>query len=301
MPSSITEATVDEAKLVMDTVKESIDGASGALSLYDKLVERIIPWKDFNETIVELDKFRKDYSNESGQLLGEIKTHMMNGINAYFIASEVIYEWASLSASQLKLFIKLFSAHGARRSEAQKQILVKILDSGIKKMTTAQEELGKSSSSFNSGGGRLSLLRSRFLHEFDEKSEYFKSKVKKIRIGSYIGSAIFGIPGIILGPKLVNKFYIRKLKKKMNKVKLFYDNLDEKVAQATVAIEDTKKILKTEIQHISDLKIQTQRTEFFVNLDSVPDFRDTIISSANDLIDRCESYKTRHINKNDLA
>lgn len=102
-------------------------------------------WRDFNETIVEFDKFRNDYSNESGQLLVEIKTDMMNGINAYSIASEVIYEYVRLRASE---YSKLFIAQGTRRSEVHKQISVKILDSCIKKMTTAQEELVKSSSSF---------------------------------------------------------------------------------------------------------------------------------------------------------
>lgn len=86
----------------------------------------------------------------------------------------------------------------------------------------------------------------------------------------------------------------------MNKIKTFHENLDAKVEHATWEIEDIKKILKTEIQHISELKIQTERTEFFVNLD-LKDLRDTIIKSAEALIDRCEDYRTRHIKKNDLA
>lgn len=255
----------------------------------------------YNCYSLDLDKFRKDYSIESGALLAEIKIHMMNGINEYFAASQTIYEWASLTASQLKLYVKLFASQGARRAMAQKQILLKILEDGVAKMTAAQEELGKSSSSFNFVSGELSLLRNRFGHEFDEKSEYFQAKIRKIRIGSYIGSAIFGIPGVIFGPKLVNKYYIRKLKKKMNVIETFYDDLDEKVVQATQNIEDTKIILKSEVQKISDLKGQTQRTEFFVNLEGVPDLRETIIASANDLIHRCEDYQTRHINKNNLV
>lgn len=182
----ITKAT-SEAKLITETVNKSIEAASKALNLYDKLVERVIPWKEFNASIVELDKFRKDYSTESAQLIGEIKTLMMNGIDAYFAASQNIYEWASLAAPQLKLYIKLFKGHGARPAEAQKKILVNMLDHGVEKMTDAQAELTKSSSSFNLAGGQLTQLQGRFYEEFDEKSIYFQTKVKNIRIGAYVG------------------------------------------------------------------------------------------------------------------
>lgn len=237
-------AIIEEAKSALDVAKGDIDGAAEMLSLYDKLMENVIPWKEFNETLVVLDQFRKEFSIESAALLVEIKVHMMNGINEYFAASQTIYEWASVTASQLKLYIKLFGSDGARRPMAQKQILMKMLEDGISKMTTAQEELGKSSSSFNTVSGELFLLRSRFGHEFDEKSEYFQAKKRKIRIGSYVGGAVFGIPGVIVSTKLVNRFIIRKMKKKMRKIQAFYDNLDEKVAQASINIDDTKKVLK---------------------------------------------------------
>lgn len=80
-----------EARFVIETAKEGIETADKALALYNKIIDRVIPWKEFNETLVELDRFRKDYSTESAALIGEIKTLMLNGMDAYFAACQAVY------------------------------------------------------------------------------------------------------------------------------------------------------------------------------------------------------------------
>lgn len=47
-------------------------------------------------------------------------------------------------------------------------------------MSAAQEQLGKSSGSFNSAAGRLTELQSRFEFEFDEKNEFVASKITQV-------------------------------------------------------------------------------------------------------------------------
>lgn len=81
-----------KAKIAFKIIKESIKAADGVLDLYNSVMEQIIPWKEFNETIVELDKFRKDFSVDSALLIGEIKTLMLAGMDEYFSASQDIYE-----------------------------------------------------------------------------------------------------------------------------------------------------------------------------------------------------------------
>lgn len=81
-----------EAKVVIKVINEGIETADKALTMYDKVIDRVVPWKTFNETLVDLDKFRKDYSVESAELIGEVKTLMMNGIDAYHAASQNVYE-----------------------------------------------------------------------------------------------------------------------------------------------------------------------------------------------------------------
>lgn len=180
----------------MEVVKKGVDTIDHALSMYDKLIDRIVPWKAFNETLAELDKFRKDYSTESAALIGETKTYMMNGIDAYFTASQNVYEWCGLVIPLLGVYIKLFTNHNPAKAEGQKKLLVQVLEDGIERMNAAQEDLGKSASAFNSAAGKLTTLHSRFAVEFDEKSEYFQTLITKIRVGAYAGSAVFGIIGI---------------------------------------------------------------------------------------------------------
>lgn len=43
-----------EARLVIETAKEGIETADKALELYNKVIDRVIPWKQFNETLVEV-------------------------------------------------------------------------------------------------------------------------------------------------------------------------------------------------------------------------------------------------------
>lgn len=71
---------------------EGIKTADKALDLYNRHIDRIVPWKEFNETLVELDRFRGNYSVESAALIGDVKKLMMDGMDAYFAASQNVYE-----------------------------------------------------------------------------------------------------------------------------------------------------------------------------------------------------------------
>lgn len=268
-------------------------------------MDEIIPWKEFNETLVELDKFRKDYSIESALLIGETKTLMMAGMDAYFSASQDVYEFAGLAATHLKLYIKLFNHYNSRSAEAQKDLLLQVLGNGVTKMTAALDQLHKSSASFNIAFGKLSTLRKRFESEFVEKSEFFESKLALIRKISTVANTagqilnIFGIP-LCAATCLVEREVIPLLLKKMESIRKFYETLKDKVHESFANIHKTKSILSNEIAHISDLQIQTKQTEAFVSLDTLPEIRDTAIEYAQALIVKCQEYRKRHINKTDL-
>lgn len=286
---------------MLGTIREGIETADQVLSLYDRIVDRVIPWKAFNETLVELDKFRKDYSSESAQLIGEVKTLMMNGIDAYFTASQNVYEWTGLTIPLLQVYIKLYNGYNEAKAAGQKKLLLQVLEDGVDRMNAAQEELYKSSASFNGAAGKLTVLHSRFAVEFDEKSEYFQSKITQIRLGAYLGSAVFGIVGVAIAAGVVEGKLVPDLKEKMASIEKFYDHLNEKILQAAKDIDETKKQLQEEIEHIGKLKVATKTTTAFIDLDEIPDMRDIVIKSINDLITNCIEYRTRHIKKNEFA
>lgn len=106
--------------------------------------------------------------------------------------------WTGLVMPLLGAYLKLFDSYNVENAAAQKKLLLRVLDDGIAKMTAAQDQLGKSSSSFNSCAGKLTTLQSRFEYEFDEKSEFVSSKITQMRIIGYSGGAIFGIPGLLI-------------------------------------------------------------------------------------------------------
>lgn len=87
----------------METVQGGIETADEALTLYDSVLDRIIPWDEFNATLAELDKYRTEYSVETSTLVGEVKTLIMNGIDAYFSASRNVYEWCGSVSFGLNL------------------------------------------------------------------------------------------------------------------------------------------------------------------------------------------------------
>lgn len=275
-----------------------IQTANEAFSVYDRILDQVVPWKEFNETLIELDKYREDYSTESATLIGDIKTRMMNGIDAYAEASQSVYEWASLVVPLLKAYLTLFDGYNPQKAHAQKTILLKILDEGMAKMNAAQDKLSISSSSFNSAAGKLTSLHSQFVYEFDEKSDFVQNKIFKIRVSSYSTVSMFGIAGLAIAAGVIEGKIVPELSEKFNSIKRFYDNLKSNVDKAYKDIDEAKRILKREIQHIGDLKIQTEGTKTFLDLDEVQELRDTITTSIQELITKCNEYRKRHINNN---
>lgn len=225
----------------------------------------------------------------------------MNGIDAYFTASQNVYEWTGLVVPLLRVYIQLFKGYNQAKSDGQKKLLLQVLEDGVERMNAAQEELGKSSSAFNSAAGKLTALHSRFAIEFDEKSEYFQSIITKIRIGGYAGGAVFGIVGIAIAAGVIEGKFVPELKAKMKSIEEFYETLNGKVEQAFRDIDATKKTLHSEIQSIGELKVKTKETHAFINVDDIPDLRDIVIQSMEGLIEKCMEYRTRHINKTDLV
>lgn len=201
----------------------------------------------------------------------------------------------------LKAYIKLFNTYNEVNAGAQRSMLLQVLDSGMKKLGDSQEELKKSSRSFNNVAGKLVELNTRFEFEFNEKSEFVQTKITQVRIGAYTGGALFGIPGVTIAYFVAEGKLIPELMKKLESIQKFYDTLRDKADKAGEQIEDTKKILQREVHEIGEIKTKTGSTKSFVELDYIKDLKDEVIASANELIDGCKEYRKRHINKTEFA
>lgn len=284
----------DQVRLDVKIANKALRTVNYAIRLYNNVLDRFVPWKAFQETVAELDEYKSEYSHRSRELVGEIKALMWKGINAYYLASKYIFKWTDAAIPLLTTYVALFNNHTVQKAYTQKDLLVEVLNSGEREMKAAQQAISDSSINFNRATGELTTLNSRFQNEFNEKSEYFQSKINDIRIGVYVGLSILGPLGIGIGAAVIESKYIPELKVLMAETEDFYDHLKAKVDQAFHDIENTKHKLNIEIAEIGELKIKTKETKTFIDLDDIPELRDTLRESAQNLIDSCNEYRRKH-------
>lgn len=188
------------AAQVAEGVNAIVESAEKVIGLYDKLYDRVLPWNDLKKSIEELDKHREVYSSESSDLIGRIKTLVLNGLDQYFVSTQDIFEWCGLASQLLGNYLQLFNETSMvnKAFSAQREILMQVLDQGVDKMSQAQIHLGQSSSSFNDVSGKLVSLNNRFKLEFDRNSEFFLQKVAEYERAKNTKETIlsyFSLPG----------------------------------------------------------------------------------------------------------
>ena len=159
----MTEIVADKT---VEVVKNAIETADGALDLYNKYLDQVIPWQTFDETIKELSRFKQEYSQAASVLVGDIKTLLMDSQDKYFEATQTVYEWCGVATQLLAAYIFLFDEYNEKKASAQ------VLDDGITKLNEAQKSLLVSSQSFNNASGKLLALDSQLTNDFSEKSSF---------------------------------------------------------------------------------------------------------------------------------
>lgn len=96
---------------------------------------------------------------------------------------------------------------------------------------------------------------------------------------------------------LVLKKVELQLRMEQMKIDIEVKGFNENYALGIAAsIDNIKEAFKTEIQHISDLKVHISSTETLIKMDDVQELRDTVIKSVQDLIAQCDEYRKRHNN-----
>lgn len=283
----------------VEVVKSAIETADSALDLYNKYLDQVIPWQTFEETIKELSRFKQEYSQAASVLVGDIKALLMDSQDKYFEATQTVYEWCGVAKQLLTAYILLFDEYNEKKASAQKDILIRVLDDGVKKLNEAQKSLQVSSQSFNTASGKLLALDSQLTDDFSEKSSYFQSQVDRIRKEAYAGAAagmVAGPFGLIISYSIaagvVEGKLIPELKNKLASVQSFFTTLSATVKQANKDIDAAKLKLTTEIAAIGEIKTQTETTRFYVDYDDL--MLSLLKEAAKKMIDTCNEYQQRH-------
>lgn len=278
----------------MGTVYEGIKTANELLTIFDNVLDRVIPWKLFNESLIELDKYRSDYSAESAALLGEIQALISDAIEGYYIASQSVYEWTGFVPPLLTAYISLFEQYTPDNASAQKFILLQVLEDCIKKLRASQEQLNKSSLSFNEATGKLAALHHRLEVEFEEKSNFVQTKLKEIR-SERAGKTLFGVASVIY--RHSKGTITERLMEQLEPIKNFYDELQLKADHASKDVEKITIHLDTGIHHISEVKVKTEEKNPFVETNYEKALFDTVIQSAEGFISKCNFYREEYSKK----
>lgn len=279
--------------------------ADQALTLYNKVIDRVIPWKDFEDTMKELSAHEKDYSNTAGDIVGRVKKLLLDSRDHYLGATQSVYEWCGLASNLLAVYLKLFAGLDKAKATAQKAILLKILADGEKKLGDAQSSLKESSTSFNGAAGELSTLKTQLNNDFSTDSTYYSDQVAKLRAEAYGGAAV----GLVGGPfglivsysiaaGVLEGHLVPALMAKFEEVKKSFDRMGEIVNKADTDITKAKDELQVEIGKIGELKTQAETTEILVEYDDL--VLEALQDSAKQLIGQCDEYRERHGGKSIL-
>lgn len=146
--------------MTIKTAKDAIDTASGALDLYNKVLDQTVPWNGIKDQITKLDTDVTACSRENANHIGSVKTQLLNVIDEYDSATQAIYEWCGLSTSLLNTYIALFTNNTESKQKLQKKFMANVLDHGIKNIQKAQGKLDQCINYFNLTSGHLASLES---------------------------------------------------------------------------------------------------------------------------------------------
>lgn len=288
-----------EVKTALDIAKEGIESLDKGLDLYHKILDKVVPWSKLNKTMGKLGNNRFNYSEEAAALIGQIEPKMMDGMDAYFRATQNMFQWCGLAIDLLEPYKTLFDGEMDQDIyNTQREILLQLLDDGITRMKKGQGELAVSSSSFNVAAGKLTELNRRLAKDFDENSKYVNSQMATIPLLAYGAAAPITLPVLSLAAGFVEELLVPELKKTMKLTKKFYQNFSVDVKKAVKSINGIRAKLEEEIKHIGESQLQNQNTKINVELNVTTESKKALLQSIDHLITKCNDYRARHINAN---
>lgn len=286
-----TEGDANEAIAAVETAKIDIQKADEAVDFFNKVLDQTVPWHTFSDSLFEMDKYRSDYSAETAALILEIKRLLLDSMDKYFKATRSIYGWCNVASHLLTAYVNLFDDINREKSAAQKAILLEVLNTGIDKMWNVQDDLNIISTNFADASRKLTLLQVRFDDEFDEKNDWYRSKMRHLEEKVSNGSSSIGPFGVFIGAD--TRDLSTRLNEKLTSSMQFYSQLKRNINIAFIDIEEARIKLNDEIRIFGKLKMKTEETKPFETFDDAK-LRDTVIRFAESLSSKCNEYRRRH-------
>ena len=289
-----------EAAEVVDTAKNGVDAANEALDLYNKSVNQLIPWDTFMQAMKDLRDNEKQYSDVAAVIVGKVQTLLLNSSDEYDSSLEEVNKWCKMAVPVLGQYMTLFEmTSDPKIAEAQKILLLKVLNDGSTHMDNAIAKLEVSKKSFNDAYGQLTTLKTQLDNDFKEGSSYYKSAVSDLRKQAYGGAAagaVFGPIGLAVSYSIaagvVEGELIPNLLKAFKETQKMFEDLQNTVKTTQESIDSAKLAITAEIRALGTMSAKIEETKTFAATWAlVPSvlFGD-LKKSTNQLIDMCKQY-----------
>ena len=289
-----------EAAEVVDTAKNGVDAANEALDLYNKSVNQLIPWDTFMQAMKDLRDNEKQYSDLAAVIVGKVQTLLLNSSDEYDSSLEEVNKWCKMAVPVLGQYMTLFAmTSDPKIAEAQKLLLLKVLNDGSTHMDNAIAKLEVSKKSFNDAYGQLTTLKTQLDNDFKEGSSYYQSAIEDLRKQAYGGAAagaVFGPIGLAVSYSIaagvVEGELIPNLLKAFKETQKMFDDLQNTVKTTQQSIDSAKLAITAEIRALGTMSAKIEETKTFAETWAlVPSvlFGD-LKKSTNQLIDMCKQY-----------
>ena len=279
---------------------QGVDTAKKSLELLNQVLDTVIPWKEFRQTMQALKDHRDQYSDQAGKVVGEVATLLLNSSDSYVYSVNSVDKWCKSAAQLLQTYIELFSkTSNPMTAEGQKALLLVVLKDGSDAIAEAQKEMKKSNEQFNAMTGKLKELRAVLKNDFHEGSAYFDSAVKAVRVKAYAGA----ISGAIGGPIGVAVAYavaagvaegslIPALKKSFEETEKSFNDLSATLDKAQEAITKARQDIKAELTTLDNIESQIRSTHGYAIAwaKAPPALFQYLKESTEKLIQMCKDY-----------
>ena len=275
-----------EAVAVADIAKAGLASVNGVLKLYNDIVDNGVPWEFFRQTIANLKKSEKEYSDKAAELVGEVQKHLLNSFDEYESSLEEVNRWCKMAVPVLGQFKSLFE-HTTNRdvAEAQKILLLQVLDDGADQIGKAISKLEASTKSFNDAQRHITTLTNQLDNDFKRGSSYYKAAIRKVRIKAYWGAAAGVVFFAPIDLAILYGIAIGEIEK-------MFEKLLDTVAKARATIESAKKSISQEIRVLGNVSAKIKATKGFATTWAmIPSLKfGDLKQCTNELIDMCKQY-----------
>ena len=293
-----------DAETQIMLAKSAVSAVNHAMAVINELMEATIPWKDFREIIQVLKESKDQYSVKAAEVGGEVAKLLLDTSDSYVSSVNIVDNWCKSAVQLLEVYLNMFSSiEDKGTAEAQKQLLLTVLNEGKEALSKAFDYLNGCNEHLNTLTSKLIALHGILENDFNDKSEYFAASLKRLRIKAYLRGAAVTAMSAAFGPiafaiasigtvGIVEGRMVPQLKKAFQATGQKFDDLKIALEEANTVIKNARDDIKEEITNLNNITSQINTTNWLADVWAVAPKQlfVPLKKSIKDLIKTCAAY-----------